>query len=183
MKVLVLKTSPRENESVSNMIVDKIVERLSGVNALDEVRVEDLTHVPFVDKSQTAQEFSDVSEVFISNVEWADVVVIGLPVYNFGVPAILKAWFDQIARAGRTFEYTETGPRGLLENKKVYIAFSSGGTEVAGGYDFATPWLKFALQFVGISDISVVSADRLAVDYDASIEKMHRELEALFAGE
>ena len=90
----------------------------------------------------------------------ADVWVIATPIYNFGVPASLKAWIDQIARARLTFRYTEQGPQGLLQGKKVYILVATGGTEVGSAIDFATPWLKFVLGFLGITDIEVIAADR-----------------------
>ncbi len=87
-------------------------------------------------------------------------IVIGAPIYNFGVPATLKAWIDQIARARLTFRYTENGPQGLLTGKKAYILAATGGTEVGSAIDFATPWLKFVLGFIGITDVEVIAADR-----------------------
>jgi FMN-dependent NADH-azoreductase len=98
----------------------------------------------------------------------ADVWVIATPIYNFGVPASLKAWIDQIARARLTFRYTEQGPQGLLTGKKVYILTATGGTEVGSAIDFATPWLKFVLGFLGITDIEVIAADRGVVRGDAA---------------
>jgi len=91
----------------------------------------------------------------------ADVWVIGAPIYNFSVPASLKAWIDQIARARLTFHYTDQGPKGLLSGKKVYILTATGGTEVGSAIDFATPWLKFVLGFLGVSDIELIAADRM----------------------
>jgi FMN-dependent NADH-azoreductase len=76
------------------------------------------------------------------------------------VPASLKAWIDQIARARLTFRYTEQGPQGLLAGKKAYVLVATGGTEVGSAIDFATPWLKFVLGFLGIPDVEVIAADR-----------------------
>jgi FMN-dependent NADH-azoreductase len=96
----------------------------------------------------------------VAEVMDADVWVIATPIYNFGVPASLKAWIDQIARARITFRYTEQGPKGLLAGKKVYILTATGGTEVGSAIDFATPWLRFVLGFLGITDVEVIAADR-----------------------
>ncbi len=83
----------------------------------------------------------------------ADTLVIGLPIYNFGVPAALKAWVDQVARAGVTFRYTETGPKGLLTGKRAIIAVASGGTEAGSDVDFATGYIRHVLGFIGITDV------------------------------
>ena len=90
--------------------------------------------------------------------------MIGSPIYNFGVPAVLKAWIDQIARAGVTFKYGENGPEGLLEGKKVIVTIASGGTAIGSDYDFATPYLKFALGFLGITDVTVLGKDDLLTE-------------------
>ena len=87
----------------------------------------------------------------------ADVVVIGTPIYNFSIPASLKAWVDMVARARKTFRYTENGPVGLLSDKKAYIVVASGGVKVGSPADFATPYLRHALSFVGITDVDVDS--------------------------
>ena len=93
-------------------------------------------------------------------------MVIGSPIYNFGVPAKLKTWADQVARAGVTFKYTLNGPIGLLENKKAYVAIASGGTRVDSEIDFATPWLRQFLKFIGIDDVKVIFADQLNKDQE-----------------
>jgi len=100
------------------------------------------------------------SDALVAEVMAADVWVIATPIYNFGVPASLKAWIDQIARARLTFRYTDQGPEGLLSGKKVYILTATGGTEVGSAIDFATPWLRFVLNFLGITDVEVIAADR-----------------------
>ena len=179
MNILTIKTSARGDQSVSNLIVSKITEKLLlGKDII--VKDEDLSFIPFVDENQVLGNPDPISDKFISNLEWADVIVIGCPTYNFNVPGKLKAWFDQIAIAGKTFQYTEDGPVGLLKNKKVFIAMASGGTSAGGDYDFGTPWLKFALGFIGITDITIISADGVAADYNASLAKAYKELDALF---
>jgi FMN-dependent NADH-azoreductase len=94
--------------------------------------------------------------------------VIATPIYNFGVPASLKAWIDQVARARLTFRYTENGPQGLLAGKKAYVLVATGGTEVGSAIDFATPWLKFVLGFLGITDVELIAADRGMLRGDAA---------------
>ena len=81
-----------------------------------------------------------------------------MPVYNFGMPAALKAWIDLVARPKITFAYTEGGPVGLLEGKRAIVAVASGGTQIGGAGDFATPHLRHVLNFIGISDTTIVNA-------------------------
>jgi FMN-dependent NADH-azoreductase len=109
------------------------------------------------------------------------VLVIGVPIYNFGVPATLKAWIDMIARARVTFRYTDQGPQGLLTGKKAYLLVASGGTPVGSAIDFATPWLKHVLAFIGITEVEVIAAERLMIQGEAgrqqAIERITRVLE------
>jgi len=96
----------------------------------------------------------------------ADVIVIGAPMYNFGIPAVLKSWFDHLSRAGITFKYTAEGPVGLLTGKKAYIAVTTGGVYSSGdatAYDFVTPYIKTMLGFIGITDVTIVRAEGFAV--------------------
>ncbi|GGC03606.1 FMN-dependent NADH-azoreductase [Pseudoduganella buxea] len=111
-----------------------------------------------------------LSDQLVDEVIAADVIVIGAPMYNFSVPSGLKAYIDQIARAGRTFKYTETGPVGLLTNKKVYIVTASGGVYSEGpaaGYDFLATYLRAVLGFLGITDISFIRAEGVALGEQA----------------
>jgi len=107
------------------------------------------------------------SDELIAELEAADTIVIGVPVYNFAIPAALKAWVDQIARARRTFRYTETGPEGLLKGKKAYLVVASGGVPVGSDYDFATGYLRHVLGFVGITDVTVIEAGQQMMDGEA----------------
>ena len=142
---------------------------------------QDLDQIPYVDAGQIAGKYTKgSSNNLISNLRWADVVVIGSPIYNFGVPAKLKTWADQVARAGVTFKYTLNGPIGLLENKKAYVAIASGGTRVDSEIDFATPWLRQFLKFIGIDDVKVIFADQLNKDQEFSLANMHSQISAHF---
>ena len=106
------------------------------------------------------------SEGLIGELESADIVVIGSPMYNFTVPSTLKAWIDHVAIAGRTFRYTENGPQGLLENKKAYLALSSGGVYTEGpasGLEHLGTYLTGVLGFMGVKDVEIVRAEGVAM--------------------
>lgn len=109
-------------------------------------------------RSEAQQAALQYSDELVAEIQAADAIVIGVPIYNFGIPATVKAWIDMVARAGVTFRYTPDGPQGLLENKKVYVAIASGGVPIDSPADFATPYLRHALKFIGITDIEVFSA-------------------------
>ena len=100
------------------------------------------------------------SDKLVEELMAADVVVIGAPVYNFGIPAVLKSWVDMIGRVGRTFKYTSSGPEGLLQGKKAIIVSASGGTPLGSGIDFCTPYMKHIMGFVGITDVTVIGAEK-----------------------
>jgi len=182
LRVLRVDASARAEGSVTRLLADQLVEDLAQrVPDLSVIR-RDVAHgLPFVDAAWVNANFTDPdarsdtqrqtlagSDALVAEVMDADVIVIGTPIYNFGVPATLKAWIDQIARARLTFRYTENGPQGLLSGKRVYILTATGGTEVGSAIDFATPWLKFVLGFLGISDVEVIAADRGMLRGDAA---------------
>ena len=106
----------------------------------------------------------------LGQVQAADVIVIGAPMYNFSVPATLKAWIDRIAVAGTTFRYTASGPEGLLGGRKVFVAIGSGGIHAGSAHDFVEPYLRAVLGFVGLSDVTFVRAEGVA------ISPAHREV-------
>lgn len=99
-----------------------------------------------------------LSDTLVAELQAADTIVIGTPVYNFTSPAALKAWMDLVARPGVTFTYTAEGPKGLLAGKKAIVTVASGGTAIGSEVDFLTPHLRFFLGFIGITDVSIVAA-------------------------
>ena len=120
------------------------------------------------DERSAAQ--SDVvaySDALIAELKQADVIVLGLPMYNFGVPSQLKAYFDHIARAGETFRYTANGPVGLLKGKKAYIFAARGGLYAGTTLDTQTNYVRDFLRFVGIEDIEFVYAEGLAISAES----------------
>ena len=116
------------------------------------------------------------SDALIDELRRADTIVIGLPMYNFGVPSTLKAYFDHIARAGVTFKYTDKGPVGLLAGKKVYVISTRGGVYAGGHLDSETTYVRDFLAFLGITDVEFIYAEGLAMGEaprKAGLEKAH----------
>ena len=113
------------------------------------------------DRSAEQEAALQLSDTLVAELKEADVLVLASPIYNFTVPAALKSWFDQVARANVTFKYTEKGPEGLLKNKRAVVAIASGGTEVGSDADYCSPYIKHFLGFLGIEDVTVVAADQL----------------------
>ena len=167
--------SGRRAGSVSRQLSTEIIEALeTREGTVDVVRRDLGDGIAFVDERWIQANFTpeeertgdqraalSASDALVEELQAADVIVIGTPIYNFGVPAALKAWIDMIARARKTFRYTANGPEGLLEGKKAYVIVASGGVPVDSPVDFATPYLRHALKFVGITDVDVIAADQL----------------------
>ncbi len=163
-KILRLDAGAAHDGSITRSLGDTVVERLAASTDAT-VTTRDLTAgLPFVDSDWVAAAAtgsgSATSDELVDELLAADVLVITAPIYNFGVPAALKAWIDQVARAGRTFQYTDEGPKGLLEGTRAVVVAASGGTEIEGEADFAVPYLRFVLGFLGITDVQVVGASQ-----------------------
>lgn len=139
----------------------------------DRVLRRDLTEMslPFIDGAWAAtrlkaqddltdadREVLALSDALIAELQDADEITIGVPLYNFSIPASLKAWIDLVARPKVTFRYGDNGPVGLLKGKKATIAIASGGIPVGSAQDFATPHLKVFLDFLGITDVTIIDA-------------------------
>jgi FMN-dependent NADH-azoreductase len=125
------------------------------------------------------QAIATLSDQLIAQLKAADILVIGAPMYNFTIPTQLKTYFDLVARAGLTFQYTETGPKGLLENKTAYVVVSSGGNYKDQANDFVTPYVKLMLGFMGITDVHVITAAGTAGDKDAALTSAQEAIVAL----
>jgi FMN-dependent NADH-azoreductase len=147
---------------------NKLVEHNLLRNPLPHITETHLTAfaTPAGQRSPELQEAALLSDKAIAELMKADIVVIGAPLYNFGIPSALKAWVDHIARVDLTFRYTEQGPEGLVKGKKVYLAIATGGVYSEGpmqAYDFVTPYLKAVLGFMGMTDITVFRAEGTAI--------------------
>ena len=190
--ILKVDASARTTGSVSRDLTQAIVDRYASAGET-QVMARDLSEaLPAVteawiganftaeaERSEEQRRTLALSDSLVDELEAADVIVIGLPIYNFSVPASLKLWIDLVARAGRTFQYTEYGPKGLLEGKRAIVAVASGGTEVGSEIDFATGYLRHVLGFLGIADVVFVKADRLMVDAEASLKAAEAEVATL----
>ena len=113
------------------------------------------------ERTAEQQAVVDFSDALIEEIRRADTIVLGLPMYNFGVPSTLKAYFDHVARAGVTFKYTDKGPVGLLSGKKVYVFATRGGSYVGTPLDTQTSYVRDFLRFIGITDVEFVYAEGL----------------------
>ncbi len=168
------QTEASRSRKMSQLIVDfyqpqtsKIIERNLNrhIPLIDEQWV-GATFTPVANRSPEQIDKLEFSTLLVAELQSADTIIIGTPVYNFTIPAKFKAWIDMICRVGLTFTYTDTGPKGLLKNKKVIIAIASGGTEIGSKYDFASPYLKHIFGFVGISDVTIVDTNAFDLDKD-----------------
>ena len=191
-KILRIDASARQTGSVTRDLNDQIVAKFDANGPL-EVITRDLTDaLPHITEDWVGANFTApgertdaqrdtlaLSDRLVAELKAADIVLIGLPIYNFGVPAAMKAWIDLIARAGETFRYTETGPKGLLEGKRAIVTVASGGVERGSVVDFATTHMAHVLGFVGIEDIVFISADKMALDAEASLAKAEEDIAQL----
>src|SRR6266536_5155793 len=136
------------------------------------------------ERSDAQQAVLDFSDALIDELQRADVIVLGLPMYNFGVPSMLKAYFDHVARAGATFKYTEKGPVGLLTGKKAYVFATRGGLYAGTPLDTQTAYVRDLLRFLGIDDVEFVYAEGLAIGAErkaAALSQAQRAIERLAA--
>jgi FMN-dependent NADH-azoreductase len=195
LNLLEVSASGRQHDSVSRTLTGAVIAALRRRVADVEVVRRDLNDgIPLVDEAWIAANFTAedarsaeqratlaISDALVEELQRADVLVVGAPIYNFGVPAALKAWVDMIARARKTFRYTGNGPEGLLKNKTAFVVIASGGVAVDSPVDFATPYLRQALRFVGITDVHVIAADRLNTNAAESISQAHTQIESLLS--
>ncbi len=180
--VLRLTTSILGESSVSSQLIDRLLDRLEQAgNPLTIVeRNFSKTPIPHfdgewlqavmtpeADRNDQQQQKVAFSQELIDELRAADTLVIALPMYNFSLPSMLKAWNDHVARAGVTFKYTESGPVGLLGKKKVYLVTAMGGLHEPGKGDFLRPYMQHFLGFLGLDDITFITADGLSMGEEA----------------
>ena len=199
MNILQINASARRDGANSTRVANAVVARLQAVNPGATVTLRDLavTPQPTLDEAALGALFTPadkrspeqaarvaLDDALIAEIQAHDTVVLGVPMYNFGVPVQLKSWIDAIARVGVTFRYTEKGPEGLLKGKKVYVALARGGLYRDTDKDAQVPYLKNVLGFLGMTDVSFIYAEGLAMG-PAAAEKgfaqAHADLEAAFA--
>ena len=178
-KILVIRSSAMGEASVSNKLIDAYLAATKGAEIVE--RDLDKNPVPHVTSAEIGgigrspvegarfAEARALQDALIAEVFAADIIVFGLPLYNFGIPSTLKSWFDYVARAGTTFQYTAQGPEGLVKGKKAIVAQARAGKyDDAAGFPFALPHLKGLLGFIGITDVEVATAEGLAFGPEAA---------------
>ena len=194
-RILHVDASQREHGSVSRALSRELVEALVAKYPDSRVIRRDLAAgMPLVDADWiAANETPDdqrtpeqrrilaFSDELVAELRDSDVWVIGTPVYNFSLPPVLKAWIDQICRARVTFAYSESGPRGLLDDRKVFLAIASGGSKVGSPTEFLTPYLSHVLGFIGIRDVEAVAADQLLMAGEDKVVEAREQIERAVA--
>lgn len=164
--ILQVDSSILGDNSASRKLVQQLTDHLAAQTENAEVITRDLAKdaLPHLDGEvlgSLAEGTAVEADAVIAEAQKADVLVIGAPMYNFFIPSQLKTWFDYLARAKVTFEYTPNGPKGLLQNKKVYVVTTRGGQHKDSATDVLTPYLKIMLGFVGLHDVEFIYAEGL----------------------
>ena len=182
--LLVINSSAAGAASVSKQLIDEtvarlraadpalvVVERDLGANPVPHLTPDSTAAIRGAEPANDAQRAAKVlSDSLVAELKAADTLIIGAPMYNFGIPSTLKSWFDHVLRAGVTFKYGETGPVGLLEGKRAIVVESRGGIYSSGptqALDSQEPHLRTMLGFIGISDVTFVRAEKLGYGPEA----------------
>lgn len=193
LRILRVDASARRDESVSRRLGDRLIANLERYGHRIDIAQRDLatTDLPYLDADWIAANFTPpeqrssaqraalvLSDQLVQELVDADLLVVGVPLYNFSIPAKLKAWVDLIARARLTFRYTDAGPEGLLKDKRAFLLLASGGVRADSAADFATAYLRHVLGFLGISEVALIAADGLTQRGETAMESAHRRIEA-----
>ncbi len=192
-KLLEVSASARSAGSASRQLTRDLIAALDARDGNVEVTRRDLAKgVPLIDEAWVEANFTPeesrtdsqkqtlaFSDELVAELKDADVLVIGTPLYNFSIPAALKAWIDMITRARLTFRYTGNGPEGLLAGKKAYVVMATGGVPAGSPADFATPYLRHALAFIGITDVEYIAADKLQSEAEESMDRARAHIAEL----
>ncbi len=198
-RILYLQSSIFGDQGQSSQMATAFIEAYQARHPGTEVVVRDLVNdgVPHLDLARAGalRGFADslddeqkaalaLSDALVEELRTADLVVVGLPMYNFGVPTQFKAWFDHIARAGVTFRYTANGPEGLVADRPVRVFASHGGFHVGQPHETSTTFIKAIFGFIGIEDVRFIYAEGLNISEDVkeeALEKARVETEAALA--
>jgi len=176
--ILHINSSGRYKDSLTRNTSTQVINKLMQTLPNRELVIRDLASgLPFVNEPWINANFTEkgqrtseqhqaleFSDKLIAELQSSEYIVIASPIYNFNVPAVLKAWIDMIARVGVTFRYTKSGPIGLLQNKKVYIVMASGGVPIESEMDLTSKYLKQVLAFIGVSDVRVIDVSKVTGD-------------------
>jgi FMN-dependent NADH-azoreductase len=196
-KILQINSAARSQGAQSTLLATELVEKLKSKLGAADVTVRDLLKngtdhldddalgaffTPADKRSPAQQQIVERSDALIKELQAADVVVLGVPMYNFGISSQLKTYFDWIARAGVTFRYTPEGrPEGLVRGKKVYVVAARGGKYAGTPKDTQTPFLQNFLGFLGMTDVEFIYAEGLAMGEAAANEARASARQAIAA--
>jgi FMN-dependent NADH-azoreductase len=192
MKILRVDSSAKTENSESRRLMDRIIDRLKTNGKSLEVTVRDLNeclpqvntawieanNTPSDDQTDEHKKTLALSNTLVGEIEAADTLIIGVALYNFSITASLKLWIDLVCRARKTFAYVDGSPKGLMTGKKAIICFASGGTPFESNIDFASGYLRHILGFIGITDVTFISADKHFMD-DQSLINANAAVNAL----
>jgi len=175
LNVLLVTASARQDDSVTRRFANEMLQALRKQHPQTKLNLVERNvsnGLPYVDATWVSANFTPAeqrsevqkavlagSDSLVEELKQADVILMAAPIYNFSVPATLKSWIDQICRVGLTFNYTSNGPVGILQDKKAYLVFASGGTQLGSEIDFASGYLRHIMGFIGIDDVSFISAE------------------------
>ena len=193
LQLLAISSSGRTDGSITRELSADLISALEGQLGSIQLTHRDIGGgTPFVDaawieanftpdENRTAQHKQTLafSDELVGELKNADIIVLGVPVYNFSISAALKSWIDMVARARLTFRYSENGPVGLLSGKKAYVVVATGGVPVGSPMDFATPYLRHALAFLGITDVEIIAADRVNTNAEESMDRARAQISEL----
>jgi FMN-dependent NADH-azoreductase len=192
MKILRVDSSAKTENSESRRLTDRIIDGLKTNGKSLDVTVRDLNeslpqvntawieanNTPSDDQTDEHKKTLALSNTLVGEIEAADTLIIGVALYNFSITASLKLWIDLVCRARKTFAYVDGSPKGLMTGKKAIICFASGGTPFESDIDFASGYLKHILGFIGITDVTFISADKHFMD-DQSVINANTAVDAL----
>ena len=193
MNILRIDGSARFSGSATRQLANEVIARLRSAHpGADIVQRELSDGLPLLDESWINASFSDpttrsdaqrdtltLSDTLIAELKAADIIVMATPIYNFGIPAAVKAWVDLVCRPGETFRYSESGPVGLLADRPVYLVIASGGVPIGSAMDFATDYLRHVFAFIGIHDLRLIEAGETAADEQAALQRARAQMDAI----
>ena len=178
MRILRIDSSAKTETSESRRLTDRIIHGLKTNGKSLDVTVRDLNeslpqvdtvwieanNIPSDDHTDEQRKTLALSDKLVAEIEVADTLIIGVALYNFSITASLKLWIDLVCRARKTFAYLDGRPKGLMTGKKAIVCFVSGGTQFGSDIDFASGYLRHILSFIGITDVTFISADKHLMD-------------------
>lgn len=191
--VLTITASVNKEGSISRQLVQELIDHLVETSKVDTVIERDLSannlelltashvgafYTPEEERTEQDKLLLAQSDVLLGELKQSNILVIGTPMYNFSVPAVLKAWIDLVCRVGESFRYTDNGPEGLLNIDKAYLVVATGGAPVNSAMDFVVPYLKQVMAFIGVKEVEVIAADRTSQQRDLAIAEARNKIAA-----